>query len=1485
MKLKKGILSILIIILGILLLCVSTNVNAATTDPTTLYLGLEQYRSSGYSYRAIEKVMWKIASYDSEEGPDKQDAKIDLNKTIYCIKAGAGFGSTDMGGSYVGTVKVRPYTQSFDLKNINSITGRYLEALPEGTNYNSLMWVLEHCYVPENDPDGEYREKLLQDAGITGSQISDDEIDVAQQLAIWYFTNPDEEDTYHLTDRTFYLEVKEKADASYSSIGDKFKTNGDERNDDAQTLFNYLVTGGLNNTDYEPTPNNTINPISIDGANSEIKLEGDNYILGPYTLNEEVSIQYDLTASLKNGNDNVPFTILDSNKNSADIKNIVGDQFYISVPKESYDSGLEFTVTAKTYETTITYWSVNNAPEIDQPVVEIGKEEKQYETTITTPNIPGEKLYDLALRKFITKIGETSYDRVPRTTDTELERLNNGTWTVEKRHTKDPLEVKTGDIVLYTIRVYNEGEIDARVAEITDYLPAGLEFIEDSEINKLNGWEKLDGNDKILTTSKLAGTTLKAFDGETLDYRDVEIECRVVATNMQNDQYLKNIAEITKYTDVEGNDIEDRDSEPKNLTPAEKENYNPGSSTIGWGYEDDDDYEELKLPGKYFDLSLRKFITEVNDSKLVDSDGKYIKEPVVDVTPLKNNTGTTAIYKHQKAPVGVAIDDEVIYTIRVYNEGEIDGYVTEITDHLPKELEFVNDSFNAKYGWSVSADGRTVKTTITSPNTTLSANRDEIYNDRTEQEDKVLLKAYDGGDKLDYIDVQIKCKVKEIENLDTIITNIAEISGFTDSTGNTVIDRDSTADSLTKDNSKPTDDIQNDNLPTDEEFPDYKGRDTNKSILTDNEYHYKGQQDDDDFDKLILKEFDLALRKFITGVNEEKITNRYPTFTKDKDENGNYKYIHTKEPVEVETTDEVEYTIRIYNEGNISGYAKEIKDNIPSGLEFLPENETNIEYRWIMYREVKENEEANPEDIKVFNGKNYVVTENEKEAQIIATDYLSKEQETASGRDNLLGEFDASTMSTPNYKDVKVVFKVIAPNTYEGIITNIAEISDDEDENGNPVIDRDSTPDNDNEKEDDIDVEHIKLKYFDLALRKFITAVNEQEVTNRYPVFSIDENGKYIYTHTKEPVDVENGNIVTYTLRIYNEGTKAGYAKQVKDDLPEGLEFLPENETNIEYRWIMLDEEGNETEDLEKAVSISTDYLSKAQEDETGRNNLLKPFDKDTMEEPDHRDIKIAFKVTEPNTSDRILINKAQIADDEDEKGNPVIDIDSTPDKWIEDEDDQDIEKVKVKYFDLALRKWVTQAIVIEDGKEKVTDTGHKAEDDPEEVVKVEIEKSKLNKVVVKFRYKIRITNEGEIAGYATEISDYIPEGLKFVAADNPNWREVDGKIVTNELAQTLLQPGEQAEVEVLLTWINGSDNMGLKVNIAEISEDKNDSNTPDIDSTPNNKKDGEDDIDDAPVILSTKTGELINTVYILLATASLVILSTGIVLIKKYVL
>ena len=119
------------------------------------------------------------------------------------------------------------------------------------------------------------------------------------------------------------------------------------------------------------------------------------------------------------------------------------------------------------------------------------------------------------------------------------------------------------------------------------------------------------------------------------------------------------------------------------------------------------------------------------------------------------------------------------------------------------------------------------------------------------------------------------------------------------------------------------------------------------------------------------------------------------------------------------------------------------------------------------------------------------------------------------------------------------------------------------------------TPPDDNSKyqEDDDDYEQLKLQYFDLALRKFITNVNGEEITDRVPEVSLTEDGKLVYTHTKEPVLVANNNIVVYTIRVYNEGKMAGYAKEITDDIPNGLSYLPEHEINKKYEW-NLSEDG-----------------------------------------------------------------------------------------------------------------------------------------------------------------------------------------------------------------------------------------------------------------------------------------------------------------------
>lgn len=1457
-KLKKAVLSLVLTISTMATLGMFDFVKAANDLTVPAYLGIELYRSSGYGYKQGDLPIYKIATYKSTDTTNKIP---DKSRTIYCIKGGIGFGSDDAETGY--QEKIVTYTKKYDLKNPSAIPSPYKDVLPTGENYNKLMWVLDHLYImPENTQEDSTQARTAFLNGAIPDELYDtmidDDIDTIQQLAVWNFTNPDANDRFHIESTGLKIAKEGEAfDSLFNIDRDRFNAT--------KALLSYYVKNADANYS-SPVIASDAKPITIqDNSDGRIQTIGDNYVAGPYIINKQLDIDYDVTATYNDGTITPTIGIKNSNGNieatNKTIKELEGQEFYLMVPTSSNITQLKMQINGSYKVRKAWYLSAEN-PEVEQPVVLVN-EDTQYFEDVVAARLEAKKTFDLSLRKFITEINGQKIEelgltsRVPNVEG--LEELKNGTAnTAIYKQLKTPVKVDIGDIVTYTIRVYNEGELAGYATEITDYLPDQLEYILDDEINLKYGWKYDTENTHRLKTNYLSnadGTTsetpeenkLAAFDGTKLDYKDVQIRCKVVSTaNMP--KKITNIAEITGCKDEEGNVITspttgERDSSVKNVQiPADLPSYkdqeinrqDPTDPDYIPGQEDDDDFEKLLL--KEFDLSLKKFITKVNDTEITN------RAPQVDVTPLKG-TGTTAKYTYQispeKNPVVVENSDIVEYTIRIYNEGEANGYAEVVRDDIPTGLEFLpENATNIEYRWKMyDADGN--ETTDASKATTITTDYlSKAQEDATGRNN--LLKAFEmTKTTLDYRDVKVAFKVIEPNSSKNTIVNHAQIA---EDTGD---DRDSTPD------------VWNEG------------------------------EDDQDIEQIRLKDFDLALRKFVTKINSKEITDRIPQVDLStlKGNGTTATYNHSKKPLSAYVGDVVEYTIRVYNEGDSEGYATEITDYLPKQLEFIKDNQTNITNNWKMY-------DANGNE-----------TQNVSDAVTIKSGKL---------KDEKIPAFDGDTLS---YKEVKVVCKVVATDNMPKKITNIAEISkcensnrievkglasgDERDSNPNQVtvptgtelenykdseINKDYVPG----QEDDDDFEKLLLEEFDLSLRKFITAVNDTQIKDREPKVDVtplkDGSGTTAkYEHSKEPVLVSNGNIVEYTIRVYNEGSVAGYAQEVKDDIPEGLEFLPENETNTKYRWVMLDKDGMETTKVEDAQSIVTDYLSIEQE-KTAGENLIKAFDPTTMDTLDYKDVKVAFKVVEPATSDRIVINKAQISKECDEDENDVKDRDSTPDEWIEGEDDQDIEKVKVQYFDLSLRKWVTQSIVIEDGQEKVTETGHTAEDDPEAVAKVDLKKSKINNVIVKFRFKIRVKNEGTIAGYVKEIKDYIPDGLKFLEEDNPLWKKVDEKtITTDQCKDVLLKPGDTTEVEVLLTWINGEDNMGVMDNWAEISKDYNEYGSPDIDSTPDNNKKGEDDIDDAPVMVTVQTGEVAR--YTGIAIVVLTILTTGVVLIKKYVL
>ena len=1339
MSKKKITLTIMSIVIAILIMIIPNIAKASTTLTTPLYFGINEFRNGttpdkmGYAIfnpyangatedSIVGTKIWQIVKYDSKTSNNM------ITGNYYCVRAGVGFSDTN---------KRAEYTIAYDLKTekdkIEKSGNTVLNKIVTNGQYNNLLALADLVYLKGVSTDSE-KTALLNAAGIYAEDydnlITNSDIEAVQQAAFWYYTNHDDslfDKLYNQfgEDKTSWLfyrtEEMAQQDSPYTSLSDydlhfdsttqKQVGAGKDRQEQAVLLYNYLITK--------------------------------------------------------------------ANENAA-----------------GYANGT-------THSNTKVTLYANPTVQNTQPIILIER-------------TPDTREFDLALRKYITKVnGKDLTGVASRVPNIDKSTLTSGT-TATYKHKKDPVVVTTGSTVTYKLTVYNEGQKAGRATKIVDQLPTGLKMKTTGTVTSSKGNSYTVAYDETANkaTFTTAGTKdLAAYSGSTLDSDTIEIECTVTATatataNTSSAIVLTNVAWISEeYDSVDKITItnqkgKDRDSEPSTVPNKNKDNMSDytgnnnksdltDSSYYYKGQQDDDDFEKLVLKPKTFDLRLIKRIVEVNGTKVPE------RLLSVDVTKLANGTATTADYERDKDPVSVKNGDIVKYTLRGYNEGEIDGYASEISEDIPEGLEFM---WSENKGNELDAD-----TTLTQVEKDAIKYNQGIWDMKTINQDthKVelittdylakgkgaeiatdganLIKAFDKSkgyvntinDKNpDYREVSVYMKVTASnDEVDKIIRNEAAITGDTDENGNSVDDRDS----------KP------------EEWKKY--------------------EDDEDFDNIKVQSFDLALRKFIVAVSQdEKIEDSDYL----KDSNGAYTrapkvdtsklntvgedgklittatYNHPKTPVEVCKNDIVVYMLRVYNEGSLDGYASEIKDHLPSYLTYV-NGDFNNKYGW-----------------KVS-----------EDGRTISTNYL----------DNSLIEKATSSEDgkiTLSYKEVPIMCQVTSDA--QGKITNIADITKYKDENKKDITDRDSKENNvilpadkdlpaykDDQtgdyipgQEDDDDFEKLVVKQFDLALRKFITNISDKDVTSRIPQVKYDKDNKKItYEHTKDPLDVVTGDIVTYTIRVFNEGEVDGYASKVSDDVPDGLEYLPDNNLNKEYRWVMYDKDGKETTDVKNAVKLTTDYLSKEQGEARMAANselkenpaLLTAFDgtkeiSDTN--PDYADVKIAFKVTEPNGSSKILVNSAQITDDTDKNGKDVDDIDSTPDKWVDGEDDQDKEYIKLTEFDLALRKWVTQAIVIENGKETVTQTGHKAEDDPEQVVKVELNRKKLNSVTVKFRYSIRVTNEGDIAGYAKQIKDYIPEGLKFDAKDNPDWKDEGNNIITTrKLENTLLQPGQSAEVEV----------------------------------------------------------------------------------------
>lgn len=311
----------------------------------------------------------------------------------------------------------------------------------------------------------------------------------------------------------------------------------------------------------------------------------------------------------------------------------------------------------------------------------------------------------------------------------------------------------------------------------------------------------------------------------------------------------------------------------------------------------------VQIREKQADISLRKFITKIDNAKGTTLlDGANSRVPDVDTTNfnkvVNEKLQTTAIYNHPKKPVTVKIGDIVTYTIRLYNEGEVPAYVKEVKDYLPEYLKYVDDNDEMAGFWGLDASSYIATSTEYCQIVGAGGLLDfKTIQDKTLQNvlipaAKKNINATDSKESyiLSYVDIQIQCEVTQNAVSEIAMTNIAEVTVMTDKDGNVLVDRDSNI-GIDPGNG-------NVKLPPNIEFPslpDYKSEEADRLA------YVPGQEDDDDFDKVIIKNpgVDLALRKFISSIGDTEY-NRTPQVDLSGLEVGTTAiYNHSKKPVKV----------------------------------------------------------------------------------------------------------------------------------------------------------------------------------------------------------------------------------------------------------------------------------------------------------------------------------------------------------------------------------------------------------------------------------------------------------------------------------------------------------------------------------------------------------------------------------------------------------
>lgn len=353
-------------------------------------------------------------------------------------------------------------------------------------------------------------------------------------------------------------------------------------------------------------------------------------------------------------------------------------------------------------------------------------------------------------------------------------------------------------------------------------------------------------------------------------------------------------------------------------------------------------------------------------------------------------------------------------------------------------------------------------------------------------------------------------------------------------------------------------------------------------------------------------------------------------------------------------------------------------------------------------------------------------------------------------------------------------------------------------------------------------------------------------------------------THIVEAVQTNNSVPIVKEARKYSISGKVWYDKNRNGIRDESDEAIANSE-------IM-------------AINADTGYLVKTTTSDNDGNYYIDELDKGNYLVICKYD-ENKYQVTEYKKSGVANANNSDVISTEvQDNGNNYIAAISDTIRI----DNSDYENINIGFadkliFDLKLESSI-EKITLQNSKE-IKEHQYKEAS----LAKFDIAPEVLDGSKIYVEYKIKVTNEGNILGYAKNIVDYMPKDMQFISELNPGWYIAqNGNIYSNELSNIAINPGESKEIKLILLKNMTEENTGINVNKVEIYESCNEYGLNDIDSKENNQSDTEDDYSQTTALIAVQAGgKILNTAWIFVVLVILLLViyngrKNGIITVKK---